>query len=66
MRLLNTRTLRLEYFHDQNTAPKYAILSHTWGDDEILFADLDPAKNPEEGKLTTTKSSLEKVLGAAR
>jgi hypothetical protein len=66
MRLLNARTLRLEYFHDQDSAPKYAILSHTWGDDEILFQDLDPAKNPEEGKLATTKSSVEKVLGAAR
>ncbi|KAK1835273.1 heterokaryon incompatibility protein-domain-containing protein [Podospora conica] len=66
MRLLNVRTLRLEYFQDADTAPKYAILSHTWGKDEILFEDLDPAKNPEEGKLATTKPGLEKVLGAAR
>lgn len=29
----------IKEFHDQNRPP-YAILSHTWGDDEVLFADL--------------------------
>ncbi|KAI0008725.1 HET-domain-containing protein [Xylariaceae sp. FL0662B] len=35
MRLLNTRKLELETF--QNERPPYAILSHTWGDDEAPF-----------------------------
>ncbi|KAM6523525.1 hypothetical protein FSOLCH5_004142 [Fusarium solani] len=38
MRLLNTRTLQLETF---GASPeKYAILSHTWGSDEVLFDDI--------------------------
>ncbi|ORY06249.1 hypothetical protein BCR34DRAFT_590679 [Clohesyomyces aquaticus] len=38
MRLLNTSTLRLEYF--MNDAPPYVILSHTWGDGEVTFDDI--------------------------
>ena len=38
MRLLNTRTLALvEYVKD---IPRYAILSHTWGGDEVSLQDL--------------------------
>ncbi|KAK7415433.1 hypothetical protein QQX98_005884 [Neonectria punicea] len=29
----------LEYFHDP--PPQYAILSHTWGEDEVVFRDMD-------------------------
>ncbi|TPX13512.1 uncharacterized protein E0L32_005983 [Thyridium curvatum] len=36
MRLINTKTLRLsEFFGD--AVPEYAILSHTWGDEEVDF-----------------------------
>ncbi|KAI1207073.1 heterokaryon incompatibility protein-domain-containing protein [Annulohypoxylon truncatum] len=44
MRLLNTTTLELESFLDRR--PNYAILSHTWGDEEILFEDVqnDPSR----------------------
>ncbi|KAH7157797.1 heterokaryon incompatibility protein-domain-containing protein [Dactylonectria estremocensis] len=42
MRLLNTKTLELE---DVGAEPgSYAIVSHTWGQDELLFADVN---NPE-------------------
>lgn len=41
MRLLNTTTLRLESFQDATTTPAYAILSHTWGAEEITFQDLE-------------------------
>ncbi|KAF0635540.1 hypothetical protein FPSE5266_20371 [Fusarium pseudograminearum] len=37
MRLLNTKTLKLEEFQSQ--IPTYAILSHTWGDEEVSFVD---------------------------
>ncbi|KAK0739504.1 heterokaryon incompatibility protein-domain-containing protein [Apiosordaria backusii] len=44
MRLLNTKTLRLEPPCSSPIYP-YAILSHTWGEDEVLFADIcDPQK----------------------
>jgi hypothetical protein len=38
MRLLHTSTLEQRLF--ANDTPAYAILSHTWGDDEITFQDL--------------------------
>ncbi|KAI7249107.1 hypothetical protein KC343_g4462 [Hortaea werneckii] len=40
MLLLNARTYALEFFHTVKTAPPYAILSHTWEDDEVLFKDM--------------------------
>jgi len=43
MRLLNVHSLKLKEFFE-NQLPKYAILSHTWGNEEILFQDL--AANP--------------------
>ena len=39
MRLLNTKTLKLEEFNDQNR-PEYAILSHTWAAEEVTFQDI--------------------------
>ena len=39
MRLLHTRTLRFKEFYDDDI-PKYAILSHRWGDDEVTFRDM--------------------------
>ena len=37
MRLINCSTLQLEEFFGTNI-PEYAILSHTWGDEEVSFA----------------------------
>ncbi|KAI1478753.1 heterokaryon incompatibility protein-domain-containing protein [Daldinia eschscholtzii] len=39
MRLLDTKYLRLKEFVG-NRIPQYAILSHTWGDEEVLFQDI--------------------------
>ena len=38
MRLLNSKTLEFEEFAS-NEIPPYAILSHTWGREEVPFAD---------------------------
>lgn len=38
MRLINVDTLQFEEFQGEKI-PKYAILSHTWGDDEVMFED---------------------------
>ncbi|KAF9878691.1 hypothetical protein CkaCkLH20_03591 [Colletotrichum karsti] len=38
MRLINTNTLALEEFFG-NSIPPYAILSHTWGSEEVTFQD---------------------------
>ncbi|PTB44015.1 uncharacterized protein TrAFT101_002574 [Trichoderma asperellum] len=39
MRLLNTKTYQIIEFFDYNI-PEYAILSHTWGDEELTYQDL--------------------------
>ena len=45
MRLLNVHTLELEEFLTSAT-PEYAILSHTWGDDEVSFQDVQRQDSP--------------------
>jgi hypothetical protein len=39
MRLINTATIELSEFFDKHIPP-YAILSHTWGEDEVTFKDI--------------------------
>lgn len=43
MRLLHTSTIKLSEFYD-NEIPKYAILSHTWGKEEVSLHDLQNQK----------------------
>lgn len=50
MWLINTSTLRLERFEDETKLPDYAILSHTWGEQEVSFEQM----NTLEGGLDTT------------
>lgn len=39
MRLINTRTLKFEEFYCHPIPERYAILSHTWEEDEVTFQD---------------------------
>lgn len=49
MRLLHTQNLTFKEFIGRNI-PKYAILSHTWEDDEVLFEDMsDPTHVHKKG-----------------
>lgn len=41
MRLLNVDTRQLKTFISQEKVPIYAILSHTWGDDEVEYGDIN-------------------------
>ncbi|KAF8854996.1 HET-domain-containing protein, partial [Acephala macrosclerotiorum] len=43
MRLLNTKTHTLHTFFGK-AIPKYAILSHRWEDEEVLFQDLESGR----------------------
>ncbi|KAB8202362.1 heterokaryon incompatibility protein-domain-containing protein [Aspergillus parasiticus] len=56
MRLLRTRTIELVEF-PPDRIPPYAILSHTWGEEEVLFTDMQHHRGQ-------TKSSWPKVQGA--
>ena len=58
MRLLNVYSLELEQFNDHELPP-YAILSHTWGRDEISFQTLKGASYEE-------KKGFAKIYHAAR
>lgn len=40
MRLLKTDTIELQVFID-GVVPPYAILSHTWGDQEVSLQEMD-------------------------
>ncbi|KAF2815755.1 HET-domain-containing protein [Mytilinidion resinicola] len=51
MWLINTTTLKLEFFVNPEKA-SYAILSHTWGDEEVIFQELqslDKASSQKKG-----------------
>jgi hypothetical protein len=43
MRLLNTFTLKIEEFFDSKI-PIYVILSHTWGNEEVTFQDMQTSE----------------------
>lgn len=42
MWLLNAKTRKLEYFMSERDVPGgYAILSHTWGEEEVTFSEIE-------------------------
>ena len=47
MRLINVKTYALGEFYDASI-PLYAILSHTWGTEEVLFKDMENLELAEE------------------
>jgi hypothetical protein len=58
MRLINVQTLKLHAFNDSQI-PRYAILSHTWGDEEVSFQEMT---NPCEE--TQLKGGYKKIASA--
>jgi hypothetical protein len=56
MRLLNTTTSKLEEF-EGNKISLYAILSHTWGDNEATFQDIEGA----DAEKKENKKGYEKI-----
>lgn len=55
MRLLNAKTRRLENFSVGNR-PECAILSHTWGEQEVSFQDVEAASLPPTSWATKRSS----------
>lgn len=49
MWLINTRTLKLESFLE-SAVPPYAILSHTWAEEEVTFSDMRSKWNAKGAK----------------
>jgi hypothetical protein len=79
MRLLHTSRLSVEEFTERKSygtlvasktdaveeyaVPRYAILSHTWGDEEVLFTDIRDAKSLA---LARYKAGYEKIQGSCQ
>lgn len=63
MRLLNARSLELEEFFEEY-APRYAILSHTWGKEEVLFKDIEQEGDEQKEKYRQ-KEGFRKIEGCA-
>ncbi|KAI0188976.1 heterokaryon incompatibility protein-domain-containing protein [Xylaria flabelliformis] len=64
MRLINVKTLELiELF---NQVPPYAILSHTWGDEEVTFQEHLAATGPDSKRHAhiKRKAGFHKIMGA--
>ena len=57
MRLLDTDTLELKEFVDSHI-PSYAIFSHTWGDEEVSFHEMQSAR-----ELAQVKAGFPKIVG---
>ena len=55
MRLINTDTLQLADFSGVSRKPAYAILSHTWGDDEVSYQDF------QNLELAQTRDGFDKI-----
>jgi hypothetical protein len=73
MRLIDTRTIELRWFND-NEIPKYAILSHTWGSDEVSYqelvwiskaralSNLIPSSAPQDAQATLILAAMEVMI----
>ena len=59
MRLINTDTLQLEDFFTRSV-PEYAILSHTWGPDEVTYQQFISPERQE----VVRKAGYNKIRGA--
>lgn len=57
MHLINTKTLQLEEFKAE--APLYAILSHTWEEDEVDFQEFCSGQG-------INKAGYQKITGCCR
>ena len=63
MRLIHTSTYEILEFNNPTAIPPYAILSHTWGDDEYLFGDRN---NPDRRESAVFRKIARCCVLAAR
>lgn len=65
MRLINTKTLTLAEFFGSDI-PRYAILSHTWGREEITYQEWTAWQTNRHDPVTTAKEGFTKIQGACK
>jgi len=61
MWLINNHTKKLEFIQNPKKG-SYAILSHTWGDDEISFQKFQQYEDGMPGQQATKTQGLQKIL----
>ncbi|KAF2675092.1 hypothetical protein BT63DRAFT_359876, partial [Microthyrium microscopicum] len=63
MRLINTSSFKLRSFDGNDVPPPYAILSHTWGPDEISFEQRDRLlRSKDPGFVISSKGAMKIAL----
>jgi hypothetical protein len=65
MRLLNVDTGEMHDFISQGDLPPYAILSHTWEDEEISFQQWEARKTAESSQMKGYKK-IQRFCDVAR
>jgi hypothetical protein len=66
MRLLNTQSFELSRLFVPTEVPDYAILSHRWNTEEIIFADLNNASTDQVQHQMRMKNGFAKIQGACQ
>lgn len=64
MRLINTKSMELVEFFDKDV-PEYAILSHTWEEEEITFEEYMCAFSASGTSSFTMWTALHEIVGPA-
>lgn len=64
MRLLDARTFQFREVNDPRIIPKYAILSHTWTDNKVVYPDLisSPQRAQQRPEFAKVKFTAQQAL----
>jgi hypothetical protein len=62
MRLLHAKEYRLYSFEGEGSTPSYAILSHTWNEDEVTFDDIAGDKYRRQAGFVKIRYCCEQAL----
>jgi hypothetical protein len=62
MRLIKADTIRIYDFPDVEKAPAFAILSHTWGDQECSLQNIDDPEGKSRTGYMKIKNCCERAL----
>jgi hypothetical protein len=62
MRLIKADSLTIEEFADVHAAPPYAILSHTWGEEECSLRDVREGVAPTKKGFAKIKFCCDQAL----
>jgi len=62
MRLINAETIEIQEYASDDHVPPFAILSHTWGDQECTLQDMKDSEVKSRTGYTKIKRCCEQAL----